>query len=82
VLVDLKQKEIKVFNDRYGMQRLYYFEDGESLLFASEAKAILEVRRELRTLESQGIGEFLSCGCVLQDRTLFRNIYKLPGDRS
>lgn len=79
VLVDLKQGEIVLFNDRYGMQRLYYFEDKDSILFASEAKAILKVRKELRKLDPRSMGESLTCDCVLENRTLFSKIYTLPG---
>jgi len=32
-----------LFNDRYGMQRLYYNESREAFYFAAEAKAVLAV---------------------------------------
>ena len=77
-IVDLATKDILVFNDRFGMQRLYHGEDGESVLFASEAKALLKVAGKLRSLDLQGVGEYLTCGCVLDNRTLFRGISLLP----
>ena len=67
-----------LFNDRYGLQRLYYHEAKEGFYFAAEAKAILRVRPELRTVEPRGLGEFLVCGCVLENRTLFPGIHLLP----
>jgi asparagine synthase (glutamine-hydrolysing) len=33
---------------------------------------------DLRELDSKGLAEFLACGCVLQNRTLFRGISLLP----
>ena len=60
-----------LFNDRYGMQRLYYHEAKDAFYFSAEAKAILRVRPELRELDPKGIAEFVACGCVLEDRTLF-----------
>ncbi len=78
VIVDLAKKDILVFNDRFGMQRLYHGEDGESVLFASEAKALLNVAGKFRSLDLQGVGEYLTCGCVLDNRTLFRGISLLP----
>ena len=39
-----------LFNDRYGMHRLYYHQAKEAFYFAAEAKAILAVRPELRAL--------------------------------
>ena len=67
-----------LFNDRYGLQRLYYHEAKDVFYFAAEAKAILTVRRELRSADSRGLGEFVVCGCVLENRTLFRDIQVLP----
>jgi asparagine synthase (glutamine-hydrolysing) len=79
ILVDLKRNTIVLFNDRFGMQRLYSYEDGDTFLFASEAKAILAIRRELRSLDSRGVGEFLTCSCVLENRSLFQNLFALAG---
>lgn len=78
VAVDLRRGEIAVFNDRYGMQRLHCYEDGETKLFASEAKAILTVRPQSRRLDPRALGEFLSCGCVLENRSLFAGVSTLP----
>lgn len=67
-----------LFNDRYGMHRLYHHESRDAFYFAAEAKAILAVRPELREIDPRGLGELVSCGCVLEDRTLFRNIGAMP----
>jgi len=67
-----------LFNDRFGLQRLYYHQAEDGFYFAAEAKAILNVRPELRRIEERGLGEFVSCGCVLENRTLFSGIYVLP----
>jgi asparagine synthase (glutamine-hydrolysing) len=78
VVVDGKRRSALLFNDRYGMHRLYYHQAKDGFYFAAEAKAILAVRPELRVPCSQGIGEFIACGCVLEDRTIFKDIYVLP----
>src|SRR5262249_609286 len=39
---------------------------------------ILEVCPELRRLNARSFAEFISCGCVLEDRTLFEGIEVLP----
>lgn len=67
-----------LFNDRYGMHRIYYHEAKEAFYFAAEAKAILAVRPELRRADPRGLGEFVSCGCVLENRTLFKDVHALP----
>src|SRR5262249_37597808 len=30
-------------------------------------------------VDPQGLGEFVACGCVLEDRTLFEGVHVLPG---
>ena len=75
---DRKQGTTTLFNDRYAMHRLYYHESKEAFYFAAEAKAILAVRPELRRVDSRGLGEFVACGCVLGNRTLFEEIHVLP----
>lgn len=67
-----------LFNDRYGMHRIYYHEAKAAFYFSAEAKAILAVRPELRTADPKSLGEFVACGCVLENRTLFQNIHVLP----
>jgi asparagine synthase (glutamine-hydrolysing) len=78
LLVDRAAATAELFNDRYGMHRIYYHQSREAFYFAVEAKAILEVRPELRAVDPQGLGEFVACGCVLQNRTLFKGINALP----
>ena len=75
---DTRRGTALLFNDRYGLQRLYYHEAKEAFYFAAEAKAILKVCPELRTIEPRGLGEFFVCGCVLENRTIFPGIYLLP----
>lgn len=79
IVADRARGTTTLFNDRYGMHRLYYHESKECFYFAAEAKAIVAVRPELRSADPQGLGEFVACGCVLENRTLFRGIRVLPG---
>jgi asparagine synthase (glutamine-hydrolysing) len=79
LLTDRTRGTSILFNDRYGMNRIYYHEAKEGFYFAAEAKAILAVRPELRTADPRGLGEFVACGCVLENRTLFKGLHVLPG---
>ncbi len=78
LLVDRNSAAATLFNDRYGMQRLYYHEANETFYFAAEAKAILAVKPELRRMDPRGLGELVGCGCVLENRTLFEAVHVLP----
>jgi asparagine synthase (glutamine-hydrolysing) len=78
LIVDRSRGTSLLFNDRFGLQRLYYHEAKDAFYFAAEAKAILKVRPELRSVDPRGLGEFIVCGCVLENRTLFPGIHILP----
>lgn len=78
LLADQVRGSVTLFNDRYGMNRIYYHESKQAFYFAAEAKAILAVRPELRRTDARGLGEFVACGCVLENRTLFERIKALP----
>jgi asparagine synthase (glutamine-hydrolysing) len=78
IVADRARGTVTLFNDRYGMHRLYYYESDHGLYFASEAKAILTVCLELRKIDDRGLGEFITCGCVMENRTIFRNVNALP----
>jgi asparagine synthase (glutamine-hydrolysing) len=78
LLADKTRGTITLFNDRFGMHRVYYHESNEAFYFGGEAKAILAVRPELRTPSPRGLGEFVACSCVLENRTIFKDIFVLP----
>ena len=78
LVVDRAREMGTVFNDRFGMHRLYYHESKDAFYFSAEAKAILTVRPELRRADPRGLGEFVALGCVLENRTLFEGIHVMP----
>ena len=78
VIVDLRRRRVVMLNDRYGFQRLYIHQAAGRLCFASEAKALLRALPATRAINYHSLGELLACGCVLQDRTLFRGIDLFP----
>jgi asparagine synthase (glutamine-hydrolysing) len=78
LLMDRSRGTALLFNDRYGMHRIYYHESKDAFYFAAEAKAILAVHPECRRLDPRGLGEFVACSSVLENRTLFQDIQVLP----
>jgi asparagine synthase (glutamine-hydrolysing) len=78
LIVDRVQQSATLFNDRHASRRVYFHETEDAFYFAAEAKAILAVKPELRALDPRGLGEYMSCGCVLQNRSLFKGIEILP----
>jgi len=78
LVADRRNGTATLFNDRFGLQRIYYHEAQDAFYFSAEAKAILAVRPELRNMDSQSLGEYIASGCVLENRTLFSGIRALP----
>jgi asparagine synthase (glutamine-hydrolysing) len=78
VVVDLSNSTAFLFNDRYGLARIYTHWSGDQLYFSSEAKSILCAAPATRGLDQRSLAEYSSCGCVMQDRTLFNDVHLLP----
>lgn len=78
LVADARRGELLLFNDRYGLQPIYYHQAKDGFYFACEAKAILAARPELREFDPRALGEYIACGCVLEGRTLFPGIGVLP----
>ena len=78
LLVNERAGIATLFNDRFGMHRLYVHKGEDCFYFAAEAKAILAARPELRQGDPRAFAEFITCGAVLENRTLFGHIQVLP----
>ena len=78
LIIDLEAGSCHLFNDRYGMRRLFINEDGPRFFFSSHAGALMPVLPESRAFEPGGLAEYITCGCPLGDHTLFKNISILP----
>ena len=79
LLVDVRQERAFLFNDRYGLERVYYHEAEDATYFASEAKALLRVLPDLRAFDDEGVAQYLALGCTTGSRTLFRGLRLLEG---
>ena len=78
LLIDLRQDSAILFNDRYGLGRIYVHEGQDALHFSSEAKSILRAVPSTRRIDDAALAEFVTCGCALQGRTLFAGVSLLP----
>ena len=79
LIADGRRQRLVLFNDRYGMERIYLYQDGADTYFASEAKAILRVAPRARRLDDRAMADLLCWGSVLHGRTLFRGMGCLAG---
>ncbi|MGE3228138.1 MAG: asparagine synthase-related protein [Hyphomicrobium sp.] len=78
VLIDLRSKTTLLFNDRFGLSRINIHQAADRLTFASEAKALLAVLPETRTLDMTAVADTFACGSALQGRTMFQGVSQLP----
>jgi asparagine synthase (glutamine-hydrolysing) len=78
IIVDLRKKRVTLFNDRFGMGRIYIHEGKDEFIFGSEAKSLLKVRPDLRSIEVESLAAQLRYNCVAKNRTLFKGISLLP----
>jgi asparagine synthase (glutamine-hydrolysing) len=77
---DERHRRLVLGRDRLGIKPLYYWLDGEKLVFASEIKAILQVPGVRAELDPASLDQLLYLGYVAAPRTMFRGIRKLlPG---
>ena len=79
LVTDRTRATATLFTDRFGMHRLHYHEAKDAFYFSAEAKAILAVRPPLRTADVRALGEFIACGCVMENRTIFKDVHLVPG---
>src|SRR5580698_9122978 len=79
-LWDARKKRLLLARDRVGIKPLYYAETNDSLLFASEIKALLVDSELPREVDPQAIDTFLTFNYLPGSNTLLRGVRKLePG---
>jgi asparagine synthase (glutamine-hydrolysing) len=79
-LWDEKQRALLLARDRAGIKPLYYCHTADSLVFASEIKAILTDPSVEAEVEAAHLDRFLTYFYMPGEDTLFKNIQKLkPG---
>jgi asparagine synthase (glutamine-hydrolysing) len=79
VLWDGKKRCLFASRDRFGVKPLYYAQNAERLLIASEPKALLELVPSLARVNETAIYDlFMSSRGILGAQTFFRDIKSLP----
>ena len=64
--------------DIFGIKPFFYYDDGETLMFASEIKAFLANPNFRKELNRDRIPEYLCFEYIPSKETLFKNVFKLP----
>jgi len=75
---DERKRQLLLARDRLGEKPLFYYQDNERFLFASEIKALLADPGLDIEMNPAGLDSYLSLRFILAPHTMFRHIYKLP----
>jgi asparagine synthase (glutamine-hydrolysing) len=75
---DRPKQRLFLARDRYGVKPLYWYFKNDTLLFASEIKALLEHPLVSRALCFPALNEYFSFQNIFSERTLFEGVLLLP----
>jgi asparagine synthase (glutamine-hydrolysing) len=77
-LWDAREKRLVLARDRFGVKPLYYCHVGQTLLFASEVKALLAHGAAQAELDARALAEYMTFQNFFTERTLFKGVRLLP----
>ena len=79
-LYNSKNNQLFLIRDRLGIKPLYFYNDGENLIFSSEIKAILSSGLVEAKFNEEAVDEYLANRYVRSPYTFFKNISQInPG---
>ncbi len=79
VIYNLKNGELLVSNDRFGVKPLYYLEDEYGFLLMSEPKQIMAFPDKMKGINNTCVDVFMDLGYLFYDNeTFFKNIKRFP----
>lgn len=78
VIWDRPRRRLFAARDRYGIKPLYYWFDGQTLLFGSEVKALMAHPKFAVDVDRPALLEYFTFQNLFTDRTLFKNVHMLP----
>lgn len=79
-IFDRETNELYLVRDRIGKKPLYYWVDGENLVFASELKPIMAAPGFNKVIKKEVLGRYLFNQYINAPESIFQDVYKLePG---
>lgn len=77
-LYDIRQRRLMLARDRLGKKPLFYHDDGNRIVFASELKSLMLDPTVPREVDARSIADFLTFQYVPQPQSIYRGVRKLP----
>ena len=75
------EKSCFLVRDPFGIKPLYYFSDGNILIFASELRALLSTQIPKKQLSKEGLYGYFLSGSVPEPYTMIERIFSLQAGR-
>ncbi|HJB60046.1 MAG TPA: asparagine synthase (glutamine-hydrolyzing) [Candidatus Ruminococcus gallistercoris] len=79
IIWNKQTKELFGARDIFGIKPFYYYKKDGEFLFGSEIKSFLSHPKFEKELDEDMISLYLSYEYIPDERTIFKNVYKLPG---
>jgi asparagine synthase (glutamine-hydrolysing) len=79
-IYDSMVRKVFLFRDRVGKKPLFYFQNHEHFMFASEIKSFLKhpALQSHLEVDKEAIHEFMHLGYIPEPKTIYRSIRKFP----
>ncbi|MES3005127.1 MAG: asparagine synthase (glutamine-hydrolyzing) [Patescibacteria group bacterium] len=79
-LYDFEEKKLLLVRDRLGKKPLYWAKYGDTILFGSELKSLVQHPLFKKEIDMQSLSLYLQTDYVPTPRTIYKNVFKLePG---
>ena len=78
VIWDTRKKELFGARDMFGIKPFYYAQAGESFIYGSEIKSILEYPGYEREVNLEALEQYMSFQYSVLPETFFKRIFRLP----
>ena len=75
---DAPKQSLLLARDRLGIKPLYYWANGEGLVFGSELKAVIAHPDVPRDIDPIALDQFLTLEYIPAPHTIFKGVHKLP----
>jgi asparagine synthase (glutamine-hydrolysing) len=77
-LWDRSRKLLLIARDHVGIKPLYYWTDGQEIVFGSELKCVIAHPSVPREIDFSALDQFLTLEYIPSPRTIFKDVKKLP----
>lgn len=77
-ILDTQLNTLTLCRDHVGIKPLFVYCNGADIIFSSELKAIVSIRKDILEVNKQAIPYFLHLGFIPQPFTIYKDVIKFP----